>query len=446
MFNNNKTVEHVENIIENNPTEKEFEKKNSRFRRDLGKQMCTCTERLPPSFLLTESMKEDLTNMQIYLKENAIKKIFDIQPMKICLPTKNGRSSNAGLYQKLKNYLISSRKDFEVNQQNQKEYDLNYITLTPIEIKNIFEILNTKNNDDSTKFFEILQWDDQYVLEAILNSMTEYLNDKTSEEFEYEDPSNLQSENSEIFLDEENYINENKQDVNAKDSEIELEKNEQYKITNDEINKFLKKNQIESKPGMFLLLPWKNVKIRQQRQIKNEINKDQSEIKREVTRQSQPYKSILAEENKRIKRYYLNDNTDKKEEENMIETKRVNYLQPQTKNRDNLLEDFIKAYKKNNLYNNETSVKNEKKNEIIPLNNISKSDKKILQKERLQNHMESVGEFINDSEENFNDTLANEDNHFTNRTFGTTGNVFYTAIMNIKDLFAFLPKISRIFT
>ncbi|KAG5313358.1 HPSE Heparanase, partial [Acromyrmex insinuator] len=394
MFNNNKTVEHVENIIENNPTEKEFEKKNSR---------------------LTESMKEDLTNMQIYLKENAIKKIFDIQPMKICLPTKNGRSSNAGLYQKLKNYLISSRKDFE-------------------------------NNDDSTKFFEILQWDDQYVLEAILNSMTEYLNDKTSEEFEYEDPSNLQSENSEIFLDEENYINENKQDVTAKDSEIELEKNEQYKITNDEINKFLKKNQIESKPGMFLLLPWRNVKIRQQRQIKNEVNKDQSEIKREVTRQSQPYKSILAEENKRTKRYYLNDNTDKEEEENMIETKRVNYLQPQTKNRDNLLEDFIKAYKKNNLYNNETSVKNEKKNETIPLNNISKSDKKILQKERLQNHMESVGEFINDSEENFNDTLANEDNHFTNRTFGTTGNVFYTAIMNIKDLFAFLPKISRIFT
>ncbi|KAG5345537.1 HPSE Heparanase, partial [Acromyrmex charruanus] len=437
MLNNNKTVEHVENTIENNPKEKELEKKNSRFRRDLGKQMCTCTERLPPSLLLTENMKQHLTNMQIYLKENVIKKMFDTQPIKIYLLTKNDRSSNTGL------------KDFEVNQQNQKEYDLNYITLTPNEIKNIFEILNTKSNDDSTKFFEILQWDDQYVLEAILNSMTKYLNDKTSEEFEYEDPSNLQSENSEIVLDEENYINENKH-VTAKDSEIELEKNEQYKITNDEINKFLKiKNQIGSKPGMFLLLPWRNVKIRQQRQIKNEVNEDLPEIKREVTRQSQPYKSILAEdhENKRTKRYYLNDNTDKEEEENMIETKRVNYLQSQTKNHDNLLEDFIKAYKKNNLYNNETSsVKNEKKNETIPLNNISKSDKKILQKERLQNHMESVGESINDSEENFNDTLANEDNHFTNRTFETTGNVFYTAIMNIKDLFAFLPKISRIFT
>ncbi|XP_012061128.1 PREDICTED: uncharacterized protein LOC105624374 [Atta cephalotes] len=252
-------------------------------------------------------------------------------------------------------------KDFKVNQQNQKEYDLSYITLTPIEIKNIFEILDTKNNDDLMELFEILQWNDQYVLEAILNKMTEYLNDKISEEFEYEDSSNLQRENSEIFLDKENYINENKQDITAKDSEIESEKDEQYKITNDEINKFLKiKNQIGSKHGMFLLLPWRNVKIRQQRQIKSEINEDLTEIKREIF----------------------------------------------------------------------------------------KSDKKILQKEmpKLQNHMESAGEFINDSEENFNDTLANEDNHFRNRTFGTTGNVFYTAIMNIKDFFAFLPKISRIFT
>jgi len=51
MFNNNKTVEHVENIIENNPKEKELGKKNSRFRRDLEKQTCTCTDRLVPSLL-----------------------------------------------------------------------------------------------------------------------------------------------------------------------------------------------------------------------------------------------------------------------------------------------------------------------------------------------------------------------------------------------------------
>lgn len=220
--------------------------------------------------------------MRIYLKEDSIKKIFDTQPMTIYLLTKKGRSSNAGLFQKLKNYLISLRKDFKVNQQNQKEYDLTYIT--PIEIKNIFEILDTKNNNDSMESFEIPQWDNQYVFEAILDSMTEYLNDKTSEEFEYEDPSNPQSENSEIFLDEENYIYKNKQDVTAKGSEIESEKDEQYKITNDEINKFFKiENQTGSKRGMFLLLPWRNVKIRQQRQIKSEINEDLVEIKREVS-------------------------------------------------------------------------------------------------------------------------------------------------------------------
>ncbi|KYN40846.1 Heparanase [Trachymyrmex septentrionalis] len=420
MFNNNKTVEHVENIIKNNPNKKELGEKNLR---------------------LPENTIKDLNNIQAYLKEDSIKKIFDKQPMKIYLLTKNGRSSNADLFPKLKNYLISSQKNFKVNQQNRKEYDLNYVTLTPIEIKNIFEILDTKNNDDSMELFEILQWDDQYVLEIILNSIiTEYLNDKTSEEFEYEDPSNLQSENSEIFLDEENYINENEQDITAKDSEIESEKDEQYKITNDEINKFLKiKNQVEPKREMFLLLPWSNVKIRQQRQIKSEVNEDVAEIKREVTEDH---------ENKRTKRHYLNNNIDK-EEENMIEIKRVNYLQPETKNRDNLFKDFIKACKKNNLYNNEaSSVKNETKNKSIPLNNISKSDKKILQKEmpRLQNHMESVEEFINDSEENFNDTLANKDKHFGNRTFGTTDNVFYTAIMNLKDLFAFLPNISRLST
>lgn len=49
MFNNNKTVEHVENIIENNPKEKELEKKKLRFRRDLEKQTCKCTDQLAPS-------------------------------------------------------------------------------------------------------------------------------------------------------------------------------------------------------------------------------------------------------------------------------------------------------------------------------------------------------------------------------------------------------------
>lgn len=60
---------------------------------------------------------------------------------------------------------------------------------------------------------------------------------------------------------------------------------------------------------------------------------------------------------------------------------------------------------------------------------------------KLQDHTESVKEFINDSEENFNDTLtSNEDNYY--RISGTTNNAFYTAIMNF---FALFSKISQIF-
>lgn len=120
------------------------------------------------------------------------------------------------------------------------------------------------------------------------------------------------------------------------------------------------------------------------------------------------------EENKRTKRY-LNNNIDQKEEENIIGTNdiNVNYLQSQInrKNRDNLLEDFIKAHKKNNLYNNEaSSLRNEEK-EIIPLNIISKSNKKFLQDAipKLQNY--AAKEFDDNSKENFNDTLMfDEDN------------------------------------
>lgn len=156
---------------------------------------------------------------------------------------------------------------------------------------------------------------------------------------------------------------------------------------------------------------------------------------------------------KRSKRYYLNNNIDKKEEENMIETNdiRANYLKSQTsrKNRDDLLEDFIKARKSNNLNNNEaSSIKTEEENELMPLNNISKGDKKLLQKEisTIQNHMESMEQFVNDPEEGFNDTLASDnDKHHRSKISGTTGNAFHTAIMNIKDFFAFFSKISRIF-
>lgn len=220
-------------------------------------------------------MRNKLDHIHVRLKEE-LKKIFDKQPT-IFLLIKSDKSSNAGLFWKSKNYIV------KINQQNEKEHDLNYITLIPIEIKNIYEMLDAKNNDDSLERFEIpVQWDDQYILGKIPGSMNKYLDYETSEEFEYEDLANLQSKNSESTLDEESRSCENKQDISVEDSEAEKDK--QYRITKDKINKYLKiENQVGSnKHGIFLLFPWRNVKKRQQRQIKSEINKDIAKIKREV--------------------------------------------------------------------------------------------------------------------------------------------------------------------
>ncbi|XP_011706882.1 PREDICTED: uncharacterized protein MAL13P1.304-like, partial [Wasmannia auropunctata] len=443
LNNHNKIVEHIRKIIEDDPKGKELGKENIRSRRDVEQQ----TDKL------IKDIKNKFNRMKVRegMKEKYIQEIFD-KPMMI-FPL-NDKLLNADMFERLKNYLLSLKRNFEVNQQTVKERELNYIALVPIKIRNIYEMLNAKNNNDSLEHLEIpAQWDNQYVLGEMSDSMNKYLDDdKASEEFEYEDLSNLQSANSESILDKESCSCENKQDIFVKDSEVESEEDEQYRITNDEIDTYLKmKNQVESnKRKILLLLPWRSVNRRQQRQIKSE---DIAEIKREITRQSQPNESILAKDlkNKRTKRYYLNNNIDK-EEENMMATNdiRINYL-PQTnrKNYDNLLEGFIETRKKNNLYNNKaSSVRNEEKKEIISLNNISKSDKKLLQKEipRLQNHMESVEEFVNNPEKNFNDTLAsNEDKHHRNKTFGTIGNVFHTAIINIKDFLALFSNIPRIF-
>lgn len=99
------------------------------------------------------------------------------------------------------------------------------------------------------------------------------------------------------------------------------------------------------------------------------------------------------------------------------------------------------------MYHNEvSSLRNTEKNEIIPLNNISKNNKKLLQEEaisKLRNHKESVEELVDDSEKNFDDTLVLDEDKHRNRTCETTGNAFYTAI--IKDFFEFFSKISHMF-
>lgn len=225
------------------------------------------------------------------MKEKSLKEIFSDKSIFLILE-KRDIPLNADLFRKSKNYLISSR-DFKVNQENEKEHETsNYITLIPIEIKNIFEMLDVKNNDDSLERFDIsTQWNDQNVQsEKISNLINKYLDesskeylDETSEEFEYEDLSNLQNESTENTSDDESTC-KNEQDVSVKNSEAESEKDEQYEITSDEIDKYLKiKNQVGSNErGMFFLLPWRSMKKRQLRQTKNEINGDTVKIKREV--------------------------------------------------------------------------------------------------------------------------------------------------------------------
>jgi len=214
------------------------------------------------SVFRTKDIRNNKLDTHVRLKQEFLKEIFDKQSMMVFLLTKIDRSLND---LSRKNYLVSSRRDFKINLQNEKEYELNYITLIPIEIKNIYEMLDAKNNDGLLEHFEIpIQWDDQYVLRKIPGSINKYL-DEISEDFEYEDLSNQQSENSENVLDEESNSCENKQDVSIENSEVKSEKDQQYRITNDEIDKYLKiKNQVGSnKHGMFLLLPWRNVKKRQ---------------------------------------------------------------------------------------------------------------------------------------------------------------------------------------
>lgn len=217
----------------------------------------------------------------VHLEEDISEEIFNKQPIALLLLTKEDKLLSADL--KSKNRLVSSRRDFKTNQE--KGYKSNYITLLPIKVKNIYEMLEAKNNDDSLERFQIpARKNDQYILGKISDSMNKYLDDKTSEEFEYEDLSYLQSEDTENISDEESCSSENKQDVSIEDSEAESEKENEYRITNDEIDKYLGiKNQIRSnKRGKFLLLPWKNIKKRQRRQIKNEINEDIAQVKRKV--------------------------------------------------------------------------------------------------------------------------------------------------------------------
>lgn len=163
---------------------------------------------------------------------------------------------------------------------------------------------------------------------------------------------------------------------------------------------------------------------------------------------------------------FLNKNGEQ-EKEKMITRKNTetNYLETQIneRNRDNLLEDFIRTRKKNYLYNNKILfIKNKEKAKSLKTN-ILKSDeklppftKKIIPKsqsaiindlENMQNFTEPVKSFTDNFEEKYNETVltSNEERDLRSKTSEVTGNLLQIAIINIKKFIAYLSEISQIF-
>lgn len=163
----------------------------------------------------------------------------------------------------------------------------------------------------------------------------------------------------------------------------------------------------------------------------------------------------------------VNKNNVEQEKEKIITKKsaETNYLQTQIdkRNRDNLLEDFIRARKKNYLYNNKILfMKNKEKDKSLKNNNLRNDEKlpsvtkKVTPKlqnaiidglENTQNTTESVESFIDNFQEKYNETvlMSDEEKHLKNKTSETIYNPFHVAIINIKKIIAFLSKISQIF-
>lgn len=211
------------------------------------------------------------------------------QSIPFYLLTKNDESLlNAVSFQNAKNYPTSS-EDLE-NQQEEKKYkSTKHIVLIPTKSKDSYKILEVKDYDGSLESFEIPYSENQYLLQKIADSITNYSDDESSEELVYENLSDLlDNKNTENILDKKVYSSENMQDVSVdvKDSGINHEsekKDERYK--SEKVRYLGTKDQIRSdKRGMFLIpFPWKeNEKIRQRREIRSRIYENTNQIGDEV--------------------------------------------------------------------------------------------------------------------------------------------------------------------
>lgn len=475
ISNNNKTAKSVEKVIDNNVKLSKFRRGNTRKQRDINTQGRDKYLKHLLHFLLTRTDIQDKSNSDIYdYSTEDSEEIFSDQQSSTYLLTKKDESPLSNiLLRKLKNYLASSKKDLEINQQVEKKYKPpKYIVFIPTKNEDSYKILEVKDfNDASTESFEIPHSENQYLPRKISDSIIRYSNDESSEELEYEDLSDLLNENAENTSNKKAYSSESMQDVSVdvenvgikRDSEM---KDEQYR--NKKIQCLETKNQISSdKCGMFLLFPWgKNEKIRQRREIGNRNREGINKIGSEMQSKSNKFLTENIKDES-IEDSLSKNNIDKQEKEKIITEKEtgINYLQTQIekRNRDNLLEDFVKARQKNYLYKKKTFFMENKEKDKNLENNISKSDEKLssfiekitpkLQNgiiddlENTQNFTESVEPFMDNFEEKFNKTVlaSNEEKNFKSKTDEPIGNPFQIAIINIKRFLAFLSGISQLF-
>ncbi|XP_029161302.1 uncharacterized protein PF11_0213-like [Nylanderia fulva] len=354
MLNNDKANKNVEEIIGDNIKLSKFKRGNARRQRDINTQRRDKYLKQLLHFLLTRTdvQDESSSDMYDYLTEDS-EEIFSDPPIPIHLLRKEDESPlNSILLQKLKNYLASSKKDLEINRQIEKKYKSpKYIVFIPTKNEDSYKRLEVQDfDDDLLESFEIPRFESEYLPRTISDS---------SEELVYEDLSDLLNDSTENISDKTANSSESMQNVSVDVEDVGINREsemEDVKIKKEKINCLKMNNQMSSDEcGMFLLFPWReNEKTRQRREIRNRINEGINQIGDEMQSKSNKFSMAENIKDENIENVLNTNNIDKQEKEKMITEKEAetNYLQTQIdrKNRDNLLEDFVKARQKNYLY------------------------------------------------------------------------------------------------
>lgn len=202
---------------------------------------------------------------------------FNTQPIPLLLLPKNDKLPlNTNLFREPNNYLAPSRRNFEINKNN--EYNSRYIALMPTKI-HPYEILKTKDYDHS---LEVPARYHNLLATKKTDSINQYPSNEYSEE--YENLSDFSHEESISQLNEEAYTSRSEQydsasiECNESDYESEEKEDEEYRDISEDIGEHLETtNQIGFNHEMLLLLPW-NENKRQRR----DINEQTDQVKREV--------------------------------------------------------------------------------------------------------------------------------------------------------------------